>query len=48
MSRTEARRFRMRGTFTGKLATVGKEGGSHVVYSIPDNLLMDKLVIESD
>ena len=48
MLRTEVRRFLMRGRVTGKLATDGKEGGSHVVYSIPDNLLMDKLVIESD
>jgi PPOX class probable F420-dependent enzyme len=31
MSKTETRRFLMQGTFTGKLATVKKEGGSHVV-----------------
>ena len=31
MSKTEIRRFLMQGTFTGKLATVRKEGGSHVV-----------------
>jgi PPOX class probable F420-dependent enzyme len=31
MSKTEIRRFLMRGTFTGKLATVKKDGSSHVV-----------------
>jgi PPOX class probable F420-dependent enzyme len=31
MSKAETRRFLMQGTFTGKLATVKKEGGSHVV-----------------
>lgn len=31
MSKSEIRRFLMRGTFTGKLATVSKKGGSHVV-----------------
>ena len=31
MSKTEIRRFLMKGTFTGKLATVRKGGGSHVV-----------------
>jgi len=31
MSNAEIRRFLMQGTFTGKLATVKKDGGSHVV-----------------
>jgi nitroimidazol reductase NimA-like FMN-containing flavoprotein (pyridoxamine 5'-phosphate oxidase superfamily) len=31
MSKTEIRRFIMQGTFTGKLATVKKDGSSHVV-----------------
>jgi PPOX class probable F420-dependent enzyme len=31
MSKEEIARFAMRGTFTGKLATVRKEGSSHVV-----------------
>ena len=31
MSKQEIRRFLMQGTFTGKLATVRKEGDSHVV-----------------
>ena len=31
MSKSEIRRFLMNGTFTGKLATVRKKGGSHVV-----------------
>jgi len=31
MSKEEIRRFLMQGTFTGKLATVRKEGDSHVV-----------------
>ncbi len=31
MSKAETRRFIMRGTFTGKLATVKKDGSSHVV-----------------
>ena len=31
MSKSEIRRFLMHGTFTGKLATVRKKGGSHVV-----------------
>ena len=31
ISKAEIRRFLMQGTFTGKLATVKKEGGSHVV-----------------
>jgi nitroimidazol reductase NimA-like FMN-containing flavoprotein (pyridoxamine 5'-phosphate oxidase superfamily) len=31
MSNVEIRRFLMQGTFTGKLATVKKEGSSHVV-----------------
>ena len=31
MSKTEIRRFLTRGTFTGKLATVKKDGSSHVV-----------------
>jgi len=31
MSKTEIRRFLMRGTFTGKLATVRTDGSSHVV-----------------
>src|SRR5919109_1376023 len=31
MSKTEIRRFLMRGTFTGKLATVKRDGSSHVV-----------------
>jgi PPOX class probable F420-dependent enzyme len=31
MSQTEIRRFLMKGTFTGKLATVREKGGSHVV-----------------
>jgi PPOX class probable F420-dependent enzyme len=39
MSKAEIRRFLMRGTFTGKLATVKKEGGSHVVpiWFVVDN-----------
>jgi PPOX class probable F420-dependent enzyme len=31
MSKTEIARFVRQGTFTGKLATVNKDGGSHVV-----------------
>ena len=31
MSKTEIARFIRQGTFTGKLATVKKDGGSHVV-----------------
>jgi hypothetical protein len=31
MSKAEIARFLMQGTFTGKLATVKKDGGSHVV-----------------
>ena len=31
MSNTEIRRFLMQSTFTGKLATVKKDGSSHVV-----------------
>jgi general stress protein 26 len=31
MSKAETRRFIMQGTFTGKLATVKKDGSSHVV-----------------
>ena len=31
MSNEEIARFVMQGTFTGKLATVKKDGGSHVV-----------------
>jgi len=31
MSKAEIRRFLMQGTFTGKLATVKKDGSSHVV-----------------
>src|SRR5919106_5422273 len=31
MSKTEIARFLMQGTFTGKLATVKKDGSSHVV-----------------
>jgi hypothetical protein len=31
MSKAEISRFLMQGTFTGKLATVSKEGSSHVV-----------------
>ena len=31
MSKAEIGRFLMRGTFTGKLATVKKDGSSHVV-----------------
>jgi general stress protein 26 len=31
MSKEEIARFAMQGTFTGKLATVKKDGGSHVV-----------------
>jgi hypothetical protein len=31
MSKEEIERFVMQGTFTGKLATVRKDGGSHVV-----------------
>ena len=31
MSKAEIRRFLMKGTFTGKLATVREKGGSHVV-----------------
>ena len=31
MSKAETRRFIMQGTFTGKLATVRKDGSSHVV-----------------
>src|SRR5215211_3166720 len=31
MSKTELVRFLMHGTFTGKLATVKEDGGSHVV-----------------
>jgi len=31
ISKAEIRRFLMQGTFAGKLATVKKEGGSHVV-----------------
>jgi len=31
MTYREIRRFLMKGTFTGKLATVGKDGNSHVV-----------------
>ncbi|HEX9320253.1 MAG TPA: pyridoxamine 5'-phosphate oxidase family protein, partial [Nitrososphaeraceae archaeon] len=31
MTNREIRRFLMKGTFTGKLATVGKDGNSHVV-----------------
>lgn len=31
MSNTEIRRFLMQGTFTGKLATVKKDGSSHVM-----------------
>jgi nitroimidazol reductase NimA-like FMN-containing flavoprotein (pyridoxamine 5'-phosphate oxidase superfamily) len=31
MSKAEIARFLMQGTFTGKLATVKKDGSSHVV-----------------
>lgn len=31
MSKTELRKFLNKGTFTGKLATVKKDGSSHVV-----------------
>lgn len=31
MTNREIRKFLMKGTFTGKLATVGKDGNSHVV-----------------
>ncbi|HEX9319750.1 MAG TPA: hypothetical protein VF884_12525 [Nitrososphaeraceae archaeon] len=31
MTEKEARKFLMKGTFKGKLATVGKDGNSHVV-----------------
>jgi hypothetical protein len=31
MSKAQIRRFLMLGTFTGKLATVKKDGSSHVV-----------------
>jgi nitroimidazol reductase NimA-like FMN-containing flavoprotein (pyridoxamine 5'-phosphate oxidase superfamily) len=39
MSKAEIARFVMQGTFTGKLATVKKDGGSHVVpiWFIMDN-----------
>jgi nitroimidazol reductase NimA-like FMN-containing flavoprotein (pyridoxamine 5'-phosphate oxidase superfamily) len=39
MSNVEIRRFLMQGTFTGKLATVKKEGFSHVVpiWFVVDN-----------
>ncbi len=39
MSNVEIRRFLMQGTFTGKLATVNKEGSSHVVpiWFVVDN-----------
>ena len=40
MSKTETRRFIMQGTFTGKLATVKKDGSSHVVpiWFVMDNM----------
>jgi PPOX class probable F420-dependent enzyme len=40
MSKAEIRRFLMQCTFTGKLATVKKEGGSHVVpiWFVVDNV----------
>jgi nitroimidazol reductase NimA-like FMN-containing flavoprotein (pyridoxamine 5'-phosphate oxidase superfamily) len=31
MSKKEIRKFLMKGTFTGKLATVKKDGSSHIV-----------------
>ena len=31
MSKKEIRKFLMQGTFTGKLATVKKDGSSHIV-----------------
>ncbi len=39
MSKAEIRRFLMQGTFTGKIATVREEGGSHVVpiWFVVDN-----------
>lgn len=39
MSNVEIRRFLMQGAFTGKLATVKKEGSSHVVpiWFVVDN-----------
>lgn len=39
MSKAETRRFVMQGTFTGKLATVKKDGSSHVVpvWFVMDN-----------